>query len=187
MFNFVLTQFEAYISKCMESSGSITDLEAEIRRKLEQLNWVVSRCQVLNGAVVAEMPGIGEDFKQEDLDNYFSDMKLQMELEILTESFYTIAWRIYQILKQIPGTKNFECKEVRGIRNLLMVHPEDHKENPKTFPMFSMSDGQEGPKIKGYVTEGHPVEDNGLFYNAKKFEGKLRLAVTKFKPSQVRE
>ena len=46
------------------------------------------------------------------------------EMETLVEAFYYFAFRLRQVIQQLPDLNNFECKGVRNVRNKLLEHPE---------------------------------------------------------------
>lgn len=88
-----------------------------------------------------------------------------LEIEVLAESFYYIAFRVRQALinkkHQLPGLKNFECKGIRDVRNHLIEHVEASGALVKSFG-YGLD---KGPQIKPY----NSFNDDGLYKNAKEF------------------
>ena len=92
--------FSAYIKKRLSCDGIIADYDAEIRKKLSQLSWIISRAVTLNRQVLDSLPIVDSGEIQEPDGAY--DIDAMYELEIITESFYHFAWRLQEILRHHP-------------------------------------------------------------------------------------
>jgi hypothetical protein len=94
---------------------------------------------------------------------------LLMEMEVALEGYYGNAWRIIGLVRQLPSRKNFDCPEIREVRNWLSEHPEKRQ-----HAILSFGFGTQGPTI-------HPMRrlaekrDLGLVTNTAKFADKLKL------------
>ncbi len=103
-------------------------------------------------------------------EKYFVTIYTQ-RIEIYTYSFYYLAFRIYDILRDV-GLK-IQAKEIISVRNHLMEHPEG-----KDSRIFSNGFGYIGPygpvvKPGRNQNEKQIHLDKGLYYNARVFEKNL--------------
>lgn len=141
----------------------------EVRERLRQLDWVLDRVYDLQGRYEALS-------RQGDGDSVGAMLELGDEFEVFTEAFYLFAWRLRLVVKQLPSCRSFECKPIRDIRNLLIVHPE----KPGGVLRRSVSFGDEvGPQLKPAVLEPPSKSrlfDRGLFVNASEFRDQLMTA-----------
>ncbi len=115
----------------------------------------------LDNASVAYPRGDGERAQTKNTE-------LEKKLERRTIEFYQTAHRIIHIAENIPGLKDFKCKEVRIIRNHLIEHP-DSKDSKITYDSFAYSKN-EGPYVKGLRKDsqsGH--RDRGFKANSASF------------------
>jgi hypothetical protein len=87
MFTQALNKHEEYKKNCFLKSGKYSPYEAEIGRKIGQLNWLINRARILNEKV---SPGPNPNFDA------------LYELEIITESFYYFVGRLVEIFKHNP-------------------------------------------------------------------------------------
>ena len=90
---------------------------------------------------------------------------LATEIELLTESFYYVAFRLEGLL----GDKlklMYRPKKIRRVRNQLIEHPE--KAHGPVNPNFTFgSDLETGPIIKQFGERGEDAHnDEGLYVNA---------------------
>lgn len=95
-------------------------------------------------------------------------------LELHAEAFYLFAWRLREVVRQIPGLKKFQAKSVRDVRNWLIQHPE---KNPKRGVLLRtfMYDVDVGFRLKPFGgTPETRVEDRGLYPNAVEFISELQ-------------
>ena len=172
MYYLLWLSYILYHKKCRVYSGRISDYEAEILRKIEQLSWLIGNAECLNQKVLDSLPKItssGIEHSRVELDH-----ASMFELEIFTESFYHFAWRIIEIIRKHDkfSSSKLDGSKVLRVRNNLVQHPENEEGKEKSFPMFSTSDNN-GPTIKGYVGPNSSYEDEGLFVNAKDFVEKF--------------
>lgn len=99
---------------------------------------------------------------------------------MLSESFYYFAWRLRQVLVNLPEFKNFNPKGIRNVRYDLLDHPE--KVSRALNPNFMYGhDLPNGPVLKPFGARRRPIHDQGLYANTKElleeFLPRLRRAV----------
>lgn len=112
------------------------------------------------------------------------------EVQLFTEMFYVVAWRLVEILngprpRKFLGISRIEAKGVRDARNLLIEHPEHRKGAADFSQRLVVTD--DGPVLKssGVIIRGPTprVEasadslDRGLFVNATELLQELELAL----------
>ena len=158
MFTEAAKKHEEYKQRRFAESGGYSLYDAEIGKKIAQLDWLIAKAQALNAKVVASHVNI--------------DMVSLWELEIITESFYYFVGRIVEIFKHHPGFGNVPRSNAERVRHQLLQHPEKQKEKEKASPSFECGDA-DGPKIKSYKGPEGALTDNGLFKNAREFNRKL--------------
>ena len=161
MFTEALKRHEEYRQQCFVDKGGYPAYDAEIGRKISQLNWLISKAQMLNNKVETSISS-GKDIDIEALE----------ELEIITESFYYFVGRIVEIFKRNPRFGNISMSNAEKIRHQLLQHPEKQKERQKAFPSFECG-SVDGPKIKSYKGPDGALYDNGLFVNARELNRKI--------------
>lgn len=201
MFKPTIALFDLYLSHLDAHGGSDfnRDLGLEVKERLEQLDFIVSKVMKLEQTVTAvhrrfetslkshiqnlERRGVPfedePDFPFEKMT--VDEMKLQknavFEMSLLTETFYYIAGRIRTILRNseapIPGLTRFECVGVRNTRNHLLEHAEG-----KDSRIFARSFGcgaSQGPVIKAMrsIEQKDIFPDRGLYRNAEEFRTNL--------------
>ena len=109
------------------------------------------------------------------------------EIELFTETFYFVAWRMMVVLNQrgpymLPGVR-VKARGVRDVRNHLLEHPENHGQNfAQRFVITS-----EGPVLKnmaviarhstGRVEPDRDSVDRGLYANARELHDELAAAL----------
>jgi hypothetical protein len=190
----------------MEHPDFDADLAAEVRVRLEQLDYLLDRVGTAEGALTE----INQEHGEKVLAQYRSllergrtwddEMPVSMseaeseafnanmfEVKLFTECFYYIAYRILTIANKrykgrrppLPGLQGLKPKGVVMARNHLLEHA-GHI-NPITVQTF-MAGGPHGPILKQSRREGqtdHP--DKGLYANAQQFkddlEDRLRRAI----------
>ena len=81
-------------------------------KSVEFLNWIVSQA-------TASKPDMQERWAAED-----ASQENTFEMEILVESFYYVAFRLWKVIQGLPDLSNFRCDGVRDVRNHLLAHPE---------------------------------------------------------------
>ena len=98
-------------------------------------------------------------------------IELTDSLEMYTEAFYLLAWRLRCVIRILPGLKKFESKGVLMVRNHLIEHPEKNKQ--KGLWGFIITDVS-GPVLTRAVPRGEEMLDKGLWPNAVELTGRLR-------------
>lgn len=159
------------------------DLEQEGIKRLEQLRWLFERIWVLEEAaelflqMAFDKVQAGEKVDQQSLKTHASNKE---EAEILTESFYYIAWRLLGgiLMYRFPKLKN--GKKVLGIdnvRNKLIEHPRDTGSG--VYINSFAYGGPVGPVVKGvrYTGQENVYKDGGLWVNIKEFLDELILVL----------
>jgi hypothetical protein len=161
MFSESLSKHEEYCQRCLAERGKYSTYDAEIGKKIAQINWLVSKAQILNSPVSGSI----KEGKSLDLESIW-------ELEIITESFYYFVGRIVELFKRNPNFVNVPPSDAEKIRHQLLQHPETQKERQKSSPSFECG-SVDGPRIKSYSGPAGSLNDNGLFENAREFNRKL--------------
>jgi hypothetical protein len=124
----------------------------EAIRRVQELDWILRRCQSLEATAVALHDAHDEPARKQH-------SAALLELRILLEAFYQSAWRVIVLLddrdKPFEGVGKLKrkCNGVRNVRNHLIDHPE--KESRIFVQNFSYGD-PEGPKLK-FVHQGETV------------------------------
>jgi len=157
-----------------EKANFNNELASEGRKRLKQIEFVLNRVAILENESEKFMKAV---FKSEKTGQKTSNKEvlrhlvMEDEKELLTESFYYIAFRLRKIIRSLPALGNFECEEVRNVRNKLIEHTE---ESGVFFNSFA-SGGPNGPIIKASRMRGQEdiFPDKGLYYNASKFINNL--------------
>lgn len=163
MFSESLIKHEEYQRRCFAESGGYTPYDAEIGKKIAQINWLISKAQTLNSTVIDSMEA-GKEV----------DFRSIWELEIITESFYYFVGRIVELFKRNTNFGNVPSSDAERIRHQLLQHPEKQKERQKSSPSFECG-SVDGPRIKSYSGPEGSLIDKGLFENAREFNRKLVL------------
>jgi hypothetical protein len=140
-------------------------LAIEAMRRLGQLDWLlveIQRREVEASAAIALTDwGIPPEAAQ-----------AQDQIRTLADAFYYIAWRTRQVIRQLPGLKEFEAKGVLYVRNHLIEHPEKH---PHVKPVGWRFGGDIGVQLMVEV-DGELATapgDPGLYANANEFRDEL--------------
>lgn len=92
-------------------------------------------------------------------------MNMDDEFEFFAESFYMRAWRLREVLRELPGLKRFDSESIRSIRNFLIDHPDKRGGVLRRGVGFG---GEDGPQLK-IARDGDEQTsfvDRGLFLNA---------------------
>jgi hypothetical protein len=179
--------------------GFNRNLGSEVRKRLEQLDFIIGKVRHLEVDAAAPMARYHAEFEEcarltreyEGRANppplpplapptkaeFKAHFDAQFEMELLTEAFYYFAGRIRTILRNgqtpLPGLQSFECPGVRNTRNKLMEHPEGRDSG---VHMLSFGWGAPcGPVIKAIrLSEQVDVfPGKGLYQNAEEFRAKL--------------
>ena len=91
---------------------------------------------------------------------------LKSELEGSLEQYYYNAHRVLKLIQQLPGLRNFKCKEIIIVRNKLVEHA-DHGD------IYSFGFGSAGPVVRPIVRLGRAWTDQGLLRNTEAFVNAL--------------
>lgn len=150
------------------------NLASEGRKRLKQIEFVLERVAILENESKKFMEMVFKSKKASPKiprKEVLRHSVMEDEKELLTESFYYIAFRLRKIIRSLPALGNFECKEVRDVRNKLIEHAE---ESGVFFNSFA-SGGPNGPVIKASRMRGQEdiFPDKGLYHNASKFINNL--------------
>jgi hypothetical protein len=185
MFKEIIPILDRYPDKYVHEIGYESHLVAEVKVRLEQLQFIIERVRLVEtegeanairrtrATMLSNPAKVFEVFAQEI-------GAMSVEAQVLTEAFYNCAWRIYYLIRQkpkpLPGI-SFECVGVRDVRNQLMLHPEKHK----IFSQSFVSGGVNGPVLKASRPAGTPTAfvDKGLYVNAQEFASNLSEALEK--------
>lgn len=207
MFQPVIKKFGKYLDK-MEAenpSGFSDDLWNEVNKRLKQLDWLYkhiskkhSKCmesvwrehrrterlrneqEWTSGSIIVPKT---RDSRKID--------KLMFEIEMFTESFYSLAGRMRTALRSgsLPGLQSFECEGARNVRNKLLEHPEG--KDSRVFGQSFGIGGEEGPILKVEREDDQEAifPDAGLWANAKEIRDEFgslldRILRTKKSPGK---
>jgi len=91
---------------------------------------------------------------------------ISFELITFVEAFYYFAWRLREVLRQLPRLKKFDATGIRYVRNHLIEHPE--KKSHLLRQAFAF-DPKRGPVLKPINMEQRDprVSDKGLWENVR--------------------
>lgn len=158
--------------------GASANLIAEAQKRLDQTDWIVQRLQHLQ--LVQDRIARWHwkpDTPPEILarqHNRRATMQhtLGDQIELLAESFYYFAWRLRQVLVQLPEFKNFDPTGLRDVRFHLLDHPE--KTSKALNPNFMYGhDVPTGPVLKPFGPREIEIYDQGLYVNAQEMLDEL--------------
>ena len=179
-----LSLFRQYIHLLNEHNAPRNDheLAAEARKRLRQLHMLLDliyRTQRANKTYTDSLDQY-EDLNGPEGKSTFIKIFGSMEnLELFTECFYLLAWRLRGVLRSLPLLGSFDCIGVRNVRNRLIEHP-DPRDQP-LLPAFSLDD-EKGPILKPFIGPDGKILDDGLWENAKEFKKNvnrlLKLAIS---------
>lgn len=180
------------------------DLASEGRRRIIQLNYIIDKVQQTDeeidrisqrhqksfGDWIRYVHENGLDFSttpapkeikmtKEEFDQH---NKLTFELELFTEQFYYIAFRLRGIIRYLPGLRKFESPGMRDVRNKLIEHPDKDKDSQVFIQSFQYGNKEIGPVIKGirYSDQVSIFPDNGLYTNARELRENLENIIESF-------
>jgi len=165
-----LESFAKYREQQFAAAGGYSDFDAEIGKRLRQLQWLLNRARTLQLEIIESIKGGG----LEDLDVAALD-----ELEITTECFYFYSGRLTELFKHSQSFVKIPRSRAEMIRHRLLQHPEKQGERSKSFLLFSVGTTESGPIIKGYDGPDGAQDDAGLFVNAKEFDRKVAQVISK--------
>ena len=103
---------------------------------------------------------------------------ISLELITFVEAFYYFAWRLREVLRQLPGLKKFDAPGIRYVRNHLIEHPE--KKSHLLRQAFAF-DPKQGPVLKPINKEQRDpkVSDKGLWENVRELQEVLDRSLSK--------
>lgn len=178
--------FSTYRYQRRSSGDDQSHWIAEAQKRLEQIDWIVRRISVLQarddrtGRWTWEPATSTETLRKQQKRRSSKWRRLGAEIELLSEAFYYFAWRLRQVLVNLPEFKKFDPKGIRDVRHDLLDHPE--KMSRALNPNFMYGhDLPNGPVLKPFGARRRPIHDRGLYANAKElieeFLPRLRRAV----------
>lgn len=177
LFEEAIALYESYYRTNSETKGFNKDSAMEVINKLKKLQWLFNRIWNMEDEAnyfsqeIVKTVASGNQVPQERLVEHSSN---ELEIEILTEAFYYIAWRVLgsllcHIFPEIKG----QVKGVDNVRNKLIEHP--HDKDSKVFLLSFSHGGTVGPVIKSvrYTEQISIYPDKGLWPNIDEFLSKL--------------
>ena len=176
----VLTRrlFSDYRHQRRQVDSATSNLIAEAQKRLDQIDWIVQRIwrlQIVNNRIRRRRwnPDTPQDLLgrlQRRRDTLVRSSG--SEIELLTESFYYFAWRLQQVLVQLPELGKFNPVGVREVRFDLLDHPE--KQSNALNPNFRYGhDLETGPILKPFGARATETHDRGLYIDAQEFLDEL--------------
>jgi hypothetical protein len=164
-----LELFAKYKEQQFAAFGGYSDYDAEIGKRLGQLQWFLNRATTLQLEISESLKG--------------GDLNLQVvatlgELEIMTECFYFYTGRLTELFKHNQSFGKIPKSSAEMIRHRLLQHPEKEGDHSKSVPLFSVGTTENGLIIKGYHGPDGAQDDAGLFVNAKEFDRKVAQVIS---------
>jgi hypothetical protein len=178
--------FSTYRYERRSSGDDQSNWIAEAQKRLEQIDWIVRRISVLQACDERTgrwtwKPGMSHaTLTAQHERRSLQQRRLGVEIELLSEGFYYFAWRLRQVLVNLPEFKKFDLRGIRDVRHDLLEHPE--KVSRALNPNFMYGhDLPNGPVLKPFGLRRRPIHDQGLFANAgellEEFLSRLRRAL----------
>ncbi len=201
MYESTIELFDDYYRKLDAAgvAGFNRDLACEVRERLEQLGFILDRVKELLEAAeisfarsqeaidrhIAHLQSEAIPFENVPApeavkltsDEVEQHKRATFESKLLTECFYYLGSRVRSLLRHksapIPGLQDFECENVRNVRNKLLEHPEG-RDSQVFIPSWAYG-AKSGPVLKAvrYAGQEHVFPDHGLFPNAEEFFSNL--------------
>ena len=150
----------------MKTKGFKNDLTCEGRDRIKQLDYLIQKVKELESQALEISDRHTREFtkwieytKENNLDfettlapsninmtqeEYSCYSILSYEIELHTEHFYYIAFRVRGIINYLPGLKKFESKGIRDVRNKLIEHPDKDKDSQVFIRSFAFGELQVG-------------------------------------------
>jgi hypothetical protein len=195
-FKALLPVVDAHYRWCETVHGlKRNDLGAEVRKRVRQLTRLLEMIvglleQIAASHEVVTPPADGGETsnrdetlaaweqREETRNARKAILSAEADIEILTESFYWLAWRTKQTANRLVGVGSFAAEGIRNVRNLLLEHPEHQGKSPVHINSFGYGAPQ-GPVVKAvrYAEQEDVAPDAGLFVNATEFATKLSEAI----------
>ncbi len=202
--NLLILYDKYYVLNNKENTNEFkNDLECEGRKRIEQLDYLLNKIQVKQTRAIEipqrsqnEFQKLIDNAKQNNLDVTIASSSsiinmtkeegeeynhLNFEIELLTENFYRIAFRLSKIIEKLPGLGKLKSNGVRDVRNNLIEHPEA-KDIQVILQSFSLGNKESGPIIKAirYSDQTEIFPDKGLYFNAEEIKTNLEKVLIKF-------
>ena len=170
---------ERYAELCISSLSDPYHLilVAELKKRIRQTRRLLLTAVDLHAQVVTLRPHITKASHPEHTDppqEILDMMNATEALEMYTEAFYLIAWRLCEVANLLPRLRNFKCPSVLIVRNHLIEHPEKH--GRKGIWAFMVS-GTGGPVLARMPQIANSTLDKGLWHNARELALDLRRAL----------
>jgi hypothetical protein len=204
-FSSTLILYDAYyVINDKETIGFNNDLGCEGRHRITQLDYLIEKIREAQNDAIAITERQRKDFKKwieytiaNNLDiektpapsniNMTEDestkyQKLSFELELYTEHFYYIAFRLRTIFRNLPKLNKVESSGIRDVRNKLIEHPDKDKDSQIFIQSFGFGNTESGPVIKAirYNEQTEVFPDKGLFINADELKLNLEKVLNIF-------
>lgn len=170
--------FDAYRSLEYEKFRDANNEPAkEIIKRHRQLVWLIEHVRSLCQRSFdrnRQLYQLAQGAQSEDALKQFGVEQLEVhdQIELHTEMFYWIAWRMRGAIRAMPGLHSFEAVGVRKVRNHILEHVDRRGGVPSTGFGWGGGAGPDGVLVGGKgptiatMLEG---EDKGLYCNAEEF------------------
>lgn len=197
MFEEVLDDFADYYraQKLARAAGFEEAAGLEVQRRLRHLDYLLGEVGWRQELLRLDLNLDGQGVDPSDLEPLLerirrasaaSDRELAArgllvievdeQIEMLAESFYFHAHRLLKLLQRgpLPGFSSIQAQGVLLVRNQLVEHfPQRDRPWPQNHSR-DLSDDEAGPKL---TKASDPVEDVGLYENARELRGAIAAAL----------
>ena len=183
-FDELYSLIDEYSSRYLSDTESdyMPILLAEVKKRIRQLHRLLTiiiqlsdRFHTLQPQITALPPFEGPDPPALVVEW----IEVNDSIEMYTEAFYYIAWRLRQVIRQLPKFRSFDPRGVRFVRNHMIEHPERHGKD--VLWAFSLNRDL-GPVLLRASGADEQLLDKGLWQNATEFidmfKKKLERAIT---------
>lgn len=175
-FDEVYSFLDEYSSLLFSESESdyVSILFAEAKKRIRQLRRLLMIVIQLSERVHALQPQLTAlpPYEGPDPRSIFVEWSEACEsIEMYTEVFYYIAWRLRCVIRRLPKLNSFDPRGVRFIRNHMIEHPEKHGQD--VLYAFHI-DRDLGPVLLRASVPDGKILDKGLWQNATEFIDKLK-------------
>ncbi len=175
------TLMDEYASKYLSDTESnyMPILLAEAKKRIRQLRRLLMITFQLSDRIHSLQPQIAAipPFEGSDPPTLVVELlEATDSIEMYTEAFYYIAWRLRQVIRSLPELKSFDPRGVRFVRNHMIEHPEKHSQD--VLWAFSINNDV-GPVLLRASGADERALDRGLWPNATEFAGMLREKLEK--------
>ena len=152
----------------------------EAGKRLRQLDWLCRKIGEYEASAVEFLHTMisQANTNEPDAQEYWAALDAaeenSFEMETLVEGFYYLAWRLRNVIKNLPHLRRFECVGVRNVRNKLIEHP-DRPDSGVLYGYMSSGNTQIGPIFQSIRLPMDNIrwQDAGLWFNAREFEQNL--------------